>query len=60
MYWSIIHSEALKKDGTGKNTSIASQIWINFQTNGSGKIYYRRQQFNYDTNQNDWSDFKEI
>lgn len=61
MYWSIIHCEALNKTGHGiDGTSNASQIWINFQTNGSGKIYYRRQQYDYDTNQRSWSEFKEL
>ena len=61
MYWSIIHCEALNKTGHGiDGTSNASQIWINFQTNGSGKIYYRRQQYDYDTNQHSWSEFKEL
>lgn len=61
MYWSIIHCESLKKTGHGiDGTSIASQIWINFQTNGSGKIYYRRQQFDYDAGQSGWSEFKEL
>lgn len=61
MYWSIIHCEALNKTGHGiDGISNASQIWINFQTNGSGKIYYRRQQYDYDTNQRSWSEFKEL
>ena len=61
MYWSIIHCEALNKTGHGiDGTSNASQIWINFQTNGSGKIYYRKQQYDYDTNQHSWSEFKEL
>ena len=61
MYWSIIHCEALNKTGHAiDGTSNASQIWINFQTNGSGKIYYRRQQYDYDTNQHSWSAFKEL
>lgn len=63
MYWTIIHSCGVdKSSGTGVlgETAYGSQIWINYTTGGSGKIYYRRQEYNYTTHSHDWSEFKEI
>lgn len=61
MYWAIIVTECFRKDDT-KAPRSSAQIWINFQTgaDSSSKIYYRKNEFDYDTVDFRWGEFKEI
>lgn len=52
-YWTVIVGEMSKTEG-------ATQIWMPYTSNGTTKMFFRRQQMNTVSNTRVWSDFVEV